>query len=105
MKSQCIPSIEIQKYLDDHDDELQYQECNKSCHPKSTYQTFSTSPAICTNALLCEKVHVSDLDLPKLDINFRELPGEVNKFHITPRLAAMVHTVVLRVVQAVQQGI
>jgi len=32
--------------------------------------------------LLCEQVHIPELDLPKIDINFREMPGEIDKCFI-----------------------
>jgi len=34
--------------------------------------------------LLCNKVHIPQLDLPKLDINFRGISGKTDKFHIHP---------------------
>ena len=36
------------------------------------------------SVLLCDKVAVPDLDLPKLDINFREVAGETVNFFIHP---------------------
>ena len=84
MKERNIPSIEIKKYLDDHEEELQCQECNKKYHPNSTYQTFAISPSTCITALLCDKVHIPDLDIPKHDINFRKVLGEMDKFYIHP---------------------
>ena len=84
MKEQQIPSTDIKKYLDDDADELQCQKCNRKFHPNSTYQTFSTSLSTCITALLCDKVHVPDLNIPKHDINFREVPGEMDEFFIHP---------------------
>ena len=36
------------------------------------------------SVLLYKKVHIPDLDLPKLDINFDPVPGEVDEFLIHP---------------------
>ena len=45
--------------------------CNGSCLDGSVYRGFSKDPSTCLEALLCDKVHVPPLDLPKLDNNFR----------------------------------
>ena len=82
MEADNLPDADIKKYLDDHPNELQCQLCDSDCHPGSKYQTFPLSTSSCANALLYDKVHVPQLDFPKLDINFRKLPGETDKFHI-----------------------
>jgi len=83
VKEQQISSGEIKKYLDDHADKFQCQKCNKKYHPNSNYQLFSTSPSTCTNVLICKRVHVPNLDIPKHDINFREI-REKDEFYICP---------------------
>ena len=79
-----MPELDIKKYLDENTDNVQWQLCDNECHPGSKYQTFSVSPSTCTNALLCDLVHIPQLDLPKLDINFTAIPGEIDEFHIHP---------------------
>ncbi len=75
---------EIKKFIDDNPGFLQCQQCDGKCSDGSVYQTFSSSLSTCMNALLCDKVHVPELDMKKLDINFREEPGMVDKFEIYP---------------------
>ena len=81
---QEMSQSDIKKYLDGHPNEILCQLCNNDCHPGSKYHTFSVSPSACANALLCDKVHVPELDLPKLDINFRAIPGETDEFYMHP---------------------
>ncbi len=49
---------------------LNCDKCNGSCLEDSVYREFSKDPSTCLDALLCGKVHVPPLDLPKLDDNF-----------------------------------
>ena len=84
MQPQHFSDEDIKKYLDDNPEQLQCRMCNSQCHPGSKYQTFSVSPSTCMSALLCEKVHIPDFVLSKLDINFNPVPGEVNEFLINP---------------------
>ena len=79
-----MPDDEIKKYLDDNKHLLHCQKCNGKFPQGEIYQTFSASPSTCMSALLCDKVAVPDLDLPKLDINFREVAGETDIFFIHP---------------------
>ena len=41
------------------------------------------------SALLCEKVHVPPLDLPKLDLNFNEVPNATDECLFTQKSVAM----------------
>jgi len=75
---------EIAVYMTSMPEQFECQECSEQCHPGSTYQTFSTSPSICLNSLICDKVHVPPLDLPKLEFNFCELVGEKDEFWVHP---------------------
>ena len=84
MEERNVPDSDIKKYLDENPSKVQCQLCNTDCHPGKKYQTFSVSPSSCANALLCDKVHIPDLDLPKLDINFKRVQGETDEFHIHP---------------------
>ena len=84
MVAQDRPESDIKKYLDEDPKKMQCQLCDNECHPGSKYQTFSISPSTCTNALLCDKVHIPNLELPKLDKNFTAIPGKTNDFHIHP---------------------
>lgn len=72
----------IKSYLDENQHLLLCQECNGKCHAGSVYRKFSGSLSTCASALLCEKVHVPELDLPCLDINFHEKSGEMDEFFI-----------------------
>lgn len=74
----------IKAYLDNNPSILMCQKCNGKCHPGSTYQTFSASLSTCMSALLCDKVHVPELDLPCLDINFRPELQQMDKFFTHP---------------------
>ena len=77
-----MPEKNIKEYLDNHPELLQCQQCKGGCCEGSVYQSFSVSLSTCMNALLCEKVRIEELDMPKLDVNFREVPGEVDAFEI-----------------------
>ena len=83
-RAEDIDDDAIKKYLDENSHLLQCQTCNGQCHEGTSYRTFSTSLSACMNALLCDKVHVPDLDLPSLDINFRVKPDQVDNFFIHP---------------------
>ena len=61
---------------------MKCQKCDGHCLPGTMYATFSTSPRDCFTALLCEREHVSPIDRPKLDDNFRPEPGEIDMFLI-----------------------
>lgn len=84
MLDQDMSESDIKKYLDENPNEIQCQLCNNDCHRGSKYQSFSISPSACADALLCDKVHIPQLDLPKLDINFRPIPGETDEFYTHP---------------------
>ena len=84
MEANKLPEADIKKYLDEHSTEFECQMCHSDCHSGSKYHTFSLSTSSCASALLCDKVHVPQLDFPKLDINFREMADETDEFHIHP---------------------
>ena len=71
--------------LKENDDQLLCDKCNGHCHPGKPYRTFSESPSTCRSALLCQKVSVRPLELPKLDMNFCQVIGETDTFEIEPR--------------------
>ena len=50
--------------------------CNRMCHDETKYRAFSSDLSPCLEALLCDKVRVPNLDLPKLDDNFRQAVDE-----------------------------
>ena len=83
-EAEGMAAADIHKYLEENPDQLLCQKCNGKCHPGSSYRSFSTSMSTCIDALLCEKVHVPELDLPILDINFRPKNGEIDEFYIHP---------------------
>jgi len=73
----------IDDYIKAHPEQFECQECHDKCHGvDSTYQTFSESTTTCMNALLCNKVHVPQLDMPNLDVNLNEIPDSNNEFWI-----------------------
>ena len=72
----------MKQFEKENAEKMKYQKCDGHCVPGITYATFSTSPRDCSAALLCEREHVFPLDLPKLDDNFRPVPGEIDKFFI-----------------------
>jgi hypothetical protein len=73
---------DIAKYLAENEDIVLCKSCSGKCYAGSTYQSFSTSLSACMDALLCEKVHIPQLDLPVLNINLEEVPGETDRFKI-----------------------
>ena len=80
-----IPASDIKKSLDENPNKIQSQLYDNECHPDgSKYRTFSVSPSTCINALLCDKVHIPNLDLPKLDINFTAIPDKTDESYIHP---------------------
>ena len=84
MEAGGMPGNEIIQHLNQNPDLVQCSLCSGECHPGSKYQTFSVSPSTCTSALLCVRVHIPPYDLPKLDINFRAIPGETDEFYMHP---------------------
>ena len=56
------------------------------CHPGKPYRTFSESPATCRSALLCQKVSVKPLEIPKLDRNFCHVIGEADTIESEPQI-------------------
>ena len=83
-RQQNIPDDEIKQYLDEHAELFECQKCNGKCHPGSKYRTFCGSPKDCVEALLCPKVRVPEMDLPKLDNNLRREAGKVDVFESYP---------------------
>ena len=83
-KKEGMSDRDIKVYLGENPTLFQCQKCNGKCHEGSVYQTFSASLSTCMNALLCAKVRVPPYDLPKLDINLRGVPGEMDQFEIHP---------------------
>ena len=80
-----IPESDIEKSLDENPNKIQCQLCDNECHPGSKYQIFIVSLSTCTNALLCDKIHIPNLDIPKLDINFTAIPGKTDELRIHPK--------------------
>ena len=83
-----VSSDEMTQFLQsltDNDNLLWCDKCDGNCHPGKPYRTFSESPSTCRSALLCKKVSVPPLELPKLDLNFCQVVGEKDAFEIEPQ--------------------
>ena len=86
----------IKTYISTDVDEFQCKRCNGQCHPESIYQICSASLSTCMNALLCPKVHIPQLYMQKINLNFNEVPGAIDEFFIHQEQCCYGNCIVLR---------